>query len=393
MEQNSLKKSLLAGLSIAALSVAVSSISIASKPKTVELSIDNEQIKLETSAKNVSEVLEGIGYKYIEGSKINYSLEDNIKDKMKIEIDTEKKINFSNGGHLIKVNTFADTVEELLKEENIKLDDNDIVSPSLSTNLKEVKSVNVDYYEEETFTKKEVVKFEKKTQATMDLNYGTKKVSKKGQNGEKTITFEKTIKNGALLETNKVDEKITKKPVAQVTLVGQRLVEDKVIQNKTINKNDATIYKGSSEVVQEGQTGLIRRVYKYDGKKKVLVSEKKVRDAKDRIVKVGTKARPVIAQTSQSSAGLYSLGDIMFHGVINWGGYKYTYYSQSVLPGGGLAIPGRHINAGGFVADADGYIVLANDRPKGTVLPTPFGYMGKVYDRGTYGNHIDVYTR
>lgn len=90
---------------------------------------------------------------------------------------------------------------------------------------------------------------------------------------------------------------------------------------------------------------------------------------------------------------LYSLRDLRFHGVINWGGYKFTYYSQSVLPGGGLRIPGRHVNESGYVADADGYIVLANSAPIGTIIPTPFGYYGKVYDRGTYGNHFDVYTR
>lgn len=90
---------------------------------------------------------------------------------------------------------------------------------------------------------------------------------------------------------------------------------------------------------------------------------------------------------------LYSLRDLRFHGVINWGGYKFTYYSQSVLPGGGLRIPGRHVNESGYVTDADGYIVLANSAPIGTIIPTPFGYYGKVYDRGTYGNHFDVYTR
>lgn len=102
-----------------------------------------------------------------------------------------------------------------------------------------------------------------------------------------------------------------------------------------------------------------------------------------------TKQAPKQKTTSKT----YSLRDLQFHGVINWGGYKYTYYSQQVLPGPGLKIPGRHVNAGGFVADKDGYIVLANDAPKGTVFPTPFGYMGKVYDRGTTGNHLDVYTK
>ena len=83
----------------------------------------------------------------------------------------------------------------------------------------------------------------------------------------------------------------------------------------------------------------------------------------------------------------------MFAGVINYAGYKYTFYSAAVLPGMGLSIPGRHVNANGFVSDGDGYIVLANDAPLGTVFPTPFGAPGKVYDRGTGGNHLDVYVR
>ncbi len=89
----------------------------------------------------------------------------------------------------------------------------------------------------------------------------------------------------------------------------------------------------------------------------------------------------------------FTLADLMSMGVINWGGYRFTYYSQEVLPGPGLSIPGRHVNENGFVADEDGFIVLANDAPKGTVFPTPFGNDGKVYDRGTAGNHLDVYTK
>lgn len=90
---------------------------------------------------------------------------------------------------------------------------------------------------------------------------------------------------------------------------------------------------------------------------------------------------------------LYTLEQFMFTGSVNWGGYRFTYYSQQVLPGGGLAIPGRHVSEAGYVSDADGFIVLAGSAPKGTVYETPFGAPGKIYDRGTVGNHLDVYIR
>lgn len=99
------------------------------------------------------------------------------------------------------------------------------------------------------------------------------------------------------------------------------------------------------------------------------------------------------ALAAVSTPAQLSLAQFMSKGAVNSGGHKFTYYSQSVLPGSGLAIPGRHVNDAGFVCDADGYIVLAGSAAKGTVYDTPFGAKGKIYDRGTVGNHLDVYIR
>ena len=79
-------------------------------------------------------------------------------------------------------------------------------------------------------------------------------------------------------------------------------------------------------------------------------------------------------------------------GRIWYNGHTETYYSQKVLPGGGLAIPGRHIASDGTIRDADGYIVLASDDyPRGTVVETSRG-AGKVYDTGSGSGNIDLYT-
>lgn len=79
-------------------------------------------------------------------------------------------------------------------------------------------------------------------------------------------------------------------------------------------------------------------------------------------------------------------------GRIWYNGHTETYYSQKVLPGGGLAIPGCHIASDGTIRDADGYIVLASDDyPRGTVVETSLG-AGKVYDTGSGSGNIDLYT-
>lgn len=79
-------------------------------------------------------------------------------------------------------------------------------------------------------------------------------------------------------------------------------------------------------------------------------------------------------------------------GVIYQNGVRYTWYSQNVLPGGGLDIPGRHVGDDNLIYDGEGYVVVAsNDHMQGTVVDTPFGE-GRVYDSGCDSGTIDIYT-
>ena len=83
--------------------------------------------------------------------------------------------------------------------------------------------------------------------------------------------------------------------------------------------------------------------------------------------------------------------DLRSAGIVNWGGYRFTWYSQNVLPGGGLDIPGRHVNSTGFVCDCDGFIVAATAYGRGTTGNSPWGAW-KSYDTGVSGNTVDLYT-
>ena len=87
--------------------------------------------------------------------------------------------------------------------------------------------------------------------------------------------------------------------------------------------------------------------------------------------------------------------EFQWRGVVEDGNHFYTWYSERVLPGGGLTElneNGRH-SEGGFVKDGDGYIAIAScDYEKGTVIDTPWG-AAKVYDTGyLQPGQIDVYT-
>ena len=98
-------------------------------------------------------------------------------------------------------------------------------------------------------------------------------------------------------------------------------------------------------------------------------------------------------QSIDESDGI-SPAEFQWLGVVEDGGVTYTWYSENVLPGGGL----DDLNANGrwsdgdFVRDGDGYIAVASsDYEKGTVVDTPWGE-AKVYDTGCESGKIDVYT-
>lgn len=95
---------------------------------------------------------------------------------------------------------------------------------------------------------------------------------------------------------------------------------------------------------------------------------------------------------STGSGASYSPNEFQNAGVIDWGDWTWTYYSEQILPGEGLDIPGRWTDSDGYVCDGDGYVCLASTSiDRYSIVETPFGRTGKVYDSGCAYGVMDVY--
>ncbi len=116
--------------------------------------------------------------------------------------------------------------------------------------------------------------------------------------------------------------------------------------------------------------------------------------ARREAAKAAQQAAQTNSQAAQANYQMPSGSGVLtkYKGVNYFNGHKETYYSQRVLPGGGLNIPGRHVAEDGTIRDENGYICVASsDYPKGTVVQTSLG-AGKVYDTGCAKGTIDLYT-
>ena len=79
-------------------------------------------------------------------------------------------------------------------------------------------------------------------------------------------------------------------------------------------------------------------------------------------------------------------------GKVSFNGHFETWYSQRVLPGKGLKIPGRHVTDDGLVRDQNGNICVATTLVgMGQEIATSLG-TGVRYDTCSTPNTVDIYT-
>lgn len=162
--------------------------------------------------------------------------------------------------------------------------------------------------------------------------------------------------------------------------------------------------EGLGDAIVDAYSGVItdeekEKVYYHANRMENAVTIKsyeKDEEALNEIIESLNKRKPIISTSSSSGGSYYSQGGsgvLTRSGGVNWfKGRKETWYSQRVLPGGGLRIPGRHVGPDGIIRDADGYIcVAASDLPYGSIVETSHGW-GKVYDTGCAAGTTDIYT-
>lgn len=83
----------------------------------------------------------------------------------------------------------------------------------------------------------------------------------------------------------------------------------------------------------------------------------------------------------------YYINYLRTKGPVHWRGRKYTYYTSRLCPIYKLPVPGLHLDKYGMWCDKWDYIVLGSsitNKVNRTIIATPFGKYGRVYDTGGY---------
>lgn len=192
------------------------------RPLTVD--VDGSSRKVWTTARTVEEALGFLGLDEHD-SKLSTSRSTAIgREGLRLEITTAKDVQLVVGGKPTDAR-LAGTVGDLLMSRGITPDADDIVTPAAQTNLTDGMRVTFVDVQAKPSTKDVKVPFEKTTKESEELLRGEEKLTTKGVDGLKRETYRDVYHDGRKVSSEKLSEKMVKKPVAQVTTVGTRKPE------------------------------------------------------------------------------------------------------------------------------------------------------------------------
>ncbi len=141
---------------------------------------------------------------------------------LRMIIDRATQFGFTLYGKNIDARTQAATVGEMLKEKNITLAENDVLSVDQSAPIVAGMAVELWRNGVQTVTQDEEVKFETEQIKDADQAVGYKKVQTPGVAGKRTVTYEVEMKNGQELNRKEIQSVVTAQPQKQVEVVGTK---------------------------------------------------------------------------------------------------------------------------------------------------------------------------
>ncbi|MEF2097872.1 ubiquitin-like domain-containing protein [Bacillus sp. CFBP9009] len=261
---------------------------------TVTIMLDGKKEVVRTHAATVNDMLEDLEITVQAADYVHPSRATKVDDDLEVVWKPAQKIVMVQDGKTEEVWSTAETVDELLKDQDLSVKEQDKITPSKNTKLKANMEVAID----KAFSLKLVVGGDEK----QVWSTSTTVADFLKQQGVK------------LNDLDRVEPELTEKVEAENTVNVVRIekvtdVVEEPVDFAVITKKDDSLSKGKEKIVKEGKDGLISKKYevvKENGKevKRELLSEKVVNKKQDKVVTVGT--RTTVAQASRGVTNVSS---------------------------------------------------------------------------------------
>ncbi|MFC6039573.1 ubiquitin-like domain-containing protein [Paenisporosarcina macmurdoensis] len=301
--------------------------------KTVALTVNGKQQEIHTHADTVRDLLSEQNVQFSDADLVVPSLNTSIENGIAVEWEQAKKMTITVDGEEQTIHTTSDQVSEVLAEAKINVTEHDKLLPELNAKVGSDSNINI----------------EKAFQVTLIDGVNEKKIWS-------TSTTVADFLNQQAIKMNELDRVEQRMedvliPNAVIQVVRIEKVTDVVEATTNFaveTRKDKDLLKGKEKVVQEGKKGLIKRTYETISKNgkpalRILKSEKVVNVPTKKVIAVGTK---VI--TASVSRGATSSKDTTSPATVK---AKTSTSNSSAAPSGGKEF---YVSATAYTAHCNG---------------------------------------
>lgn len=195
-------------------------IGIDANRKTIIVSIDGKETKIVTFRKTFETALKANNIVLGSKDKATPALSTDIKRNDRIYIKRAVNVTVAVDGKELNLKTTEPTVDKMLKEEGIKLNEEDKVFPSKDLSIGDGLKVTVTRVETKVLQQSYALDFATVVKKDENSAKGSTKVLQEGKQGEKVITTQVVYEDGKEVKKDVVNEVVTKNPVDKIVAVG-----------------------------------------------------------------------------------------------------------------------------------------------------------------------------
>ena len=192
--------------------------------RPVLLTVDGETRTVWTTARTVSDALRALGVRS-EGAYVSASRSSRIgRGGIEVDVRLPRHVTFLADGKRHEVTTTAPTLRSAMAEVGVSLRERDRVDTDLTHLPDPEQVVGVTRVDGRRVVEEKPIRFDIKRRQTDALFVGTTRVVKEGKVGIRVRRFVETYLDGKLSSRKLLEERVVRRPVKQVVLVGTKPV-------------------------------------------------------------------------------------------------------------------------------------------------------------------------
>jgi len=217
---------------------------IALAKNTVTLSVDGRFTRVSTYAGTVKELLKENEIKIKSYDSVSPNLSIHLKEGMTVTVEHAKSVVLEVDGVDKPIVTTAAKVGEFLKMSGVSFNSLDTVTPDLDMPLEDDMRIRVVHAKGRLEVVKKPIPFKITTVYDGHLSKGIKKVIVPGKDGITEIVYKVFYKGGLELKREKKEERVALEPINQVIKVGTK----KSSANISVSRGSNAVPKPTSNV-------------------------------------------------------------------------------------------------------------------------------------------------